>query len=152
MPAEPPPIHGNLGFLLMRLHGAVRESLTAALAAENLAPPEWGVLALVRAGAATPAALADGMGTSRAFVTRLLDCLEGKGHVERAANPADGRSVLVTLTESGAAVEARCAAISDAVNRAATAGLSASERARLGALLAVAVAALPARGCAAGPA
>lgn len=50
--------------------------------------------------------LADTLGTSVSATTRLVDGLERRGWLERCADPADGRRVLLRLTEAGT-VEAR---------------------------------------------
>lgn len=47
----------------------------------------------------TPAALARYLGITSASTTALLDRLEKSGHIVRAPNPGDRRSVLITATE-----------------------------------------------------
>ncbi len=78
----------------------------AAMAAEHgLEVPEADLLfTLRRAGAPyrlTPSALSRSLLVSSGTLTSRLDRLERKGLVERAANPADRRSVEVVLTEAG---------------------------------------------------
>jgi len=46
-------------------------------------------------------AFADGVGISRPTATGVLRTLEGRGWVRRRKDPADGRSVLVSLTRRG---------------------------------------------------
>jgi DNA-binding MarR family transcriptional regulator len=48
-----------------------------------------------------PSALADLQGVHPSLVTRQVRDLEDAGHVQVAADPADGRSCLVTLTPAG---------------------------------------------------
>ncbi len=51
-----------------------------------------------------------GFGHKRSTLTSLLDRLEGRGWIERAAHPTSRRLVLVRLTESGQAVAERVGA------------------------------------------
>ena len=53
-------------------------------------------------GAIRPSEIADLQGVHPSLVTRQVRELEGAGHVRVAADPADGRSCLVTLTPAGA--------------------------------------------------
>lgn len=48
--------------------------------------------------------LADHTGLESLYVSKLARGLEGAGFVRRAANPADSRSVQLTLTDEGRAV------------------------------------------------
>jgi DNA-binding MarR family transcriptional regulator len=54
-----------------------------------------------RHGPLTPSELAQRERVQRPTVTRMLARLEEDGIVERAADPADGRSFLVSLTPAG---------------------------------------------------
>jgi DNA-binding MarR family transcriptional regulator len=49
-----------------------------------------------------PSEIADIQHVHRSLVTRQVQDLEDKGHVQVTADPADGRSCLVTLTPAGA--------------------------------------------------
>jgi DNA-binding MarR family transcriptional regulator len=49
-----------------------------------------------------PSEIADLLGVHRSLVTRQVQDLGDKGYVEVTADPADGRSCLVTLTSAGA--------------------------------------------------
>lgn len=53
----------------------------------------------MREESVTPAALARYLGITSASTTALLDRLEKSGHITRAPNPADRRSVLIAATE-----------------------------------------------------
>jgi DNA-binding MarR family transcriptional regulator len=50
-------------------------------------------------GPSTPGTLAAGTGLSTGGVTVMLDRLEQAGYVKRAPNPADRRSVLVSVNQ-----------------------------------------------------
>lgn len=125
------PIAARLGFLVYRLHLALREAFEERLVSDGITPAEWGVLAHCREGVNTPGGLADCLGVNRAAVTRTLDRLEDAGLVTRTPNAADGRSCLVALTDAGERTAERAAAASDQVNSDYTAALSEVERAQL---------------------
>ena len=54
-----------------------------------------------RHGPLTPSELAELERVKRPTVTRTLGCLEREGLVERAADPSDGRSALVSVNAAG---------------------------------------------------
>lgn len=62
---------------------------------------------LHRLGSIPAKRLAAEEGLKPQSITRLVDALQDHGCVERAPNPADGREVLVSLTDRGRAVLAR---------------------------------------------
>lgn len=59
------------------------------------------VLFMLREGIASPAAIAQRLGISRAVVTGLLDRLEERGLIKREPDPADRRRLRVVMTTSG---------------------------------------------------
>src|SRR5918997_6091328 len=73
-------------------------------AGTDLSPSLTAALATVeRHGPLTPSELAGRERIQRPTATRVLARLEELGLVARAADPADGRSSLVTVTPAGAA-------------------------------------------------
>jgi DNA-binding MarR family transcriptional regulator len=69
---------------------------------------------------------------SQPALSRLVDRLAGRGLIERCPDPADGRGVLLTLTEDGRAVQRRIGRRhARSVARAMTAGLNPGELAEL---------------------
>ena len=58
-------------------------------------------------GAATASEIAKSTGTQLPTMSKILAKAEGLGHISRKANPDDGRSSIVELTESGLAEHAR---------------------------------------------
>ena len=92
---------GRLG----RLLGVVGPAIEAVFARHGLTTGEFDVLAaLRRAGepyTLTPSVLARTMMLSPAAMTNRLDRLEAAGHVDRALDPGNRRSMLVTLTAHG---------------------------------------------------
>ena len=74
-----------------------------------------------------PASLGDlhrSFGHKRSTLTAVVDRLEAKGYVERGANPADRRSVVVSPTAAGRPVARRARRAVNDVERAVAAALS----------------------------
>ena len=68
----------------------------------GFSPSQGAMLATIeRHGPLTPSELAQRERVQRPTVTRMLARLEDDGVVQRAADPADGRSFLVSLTPHG---------------------------------------------------
>lgn len=65
------------------------------------------VLFQIRQGVASPVALANRLGISRAVVTGLLDRLEQRGLVRREADPTDRRRLRLVVTPAGIAASQR---------------------------------------------
>ena len=111
----------------------------ATFARHGLDAPSFDVLAaLRRAGEPyqlTPTALMRTALVTSGAITQRLDRLEEKGLITRGRSEADGRAVVVTLTEAGR--EALDTALPDhlATERDMLAGLSAAERDQLAGLL-----------------
>ncbi len=132
---------GPMGLIgrLKRLQQVLSESQVRTFAEFGLNAANFDVLAtLRRAGppyALSPSALIEWTMVTSGTMTNRLDRLEAAGLIERRPNPADGRSAVVGLTETGArlidkAVEAHVATQQNLV-----AGLSPEERDALNALL-----------------
>src|SRR3954465_8279824 len=74
----------------------------AATEATGLAPPSVAALATIeRHGPMTPSEIADVERVKRPTITRTLGCLEREGLIDRAPDPADGRSALVAVNGAG---------------------------------------------------
>ena len=65
------------------------------------------VLFQIRNGAASPIALANRLGISRAVVTGLIDRLELRGLVRREGDPTDRRRLRLVVTPAGVAASER---------------------------------------------
>jgi DNA-binding MarR family transcriptional regulator len=100
---------------------------------------EVGVLAALRfAGPKqqlSPTRLFKGLMLSSAGITSRLDRLEQRGYVKRSRHPDDRRGVLVELTDSGRHVLEMAVNADTARERELMAGLNATERKALAALL-----------------
>jgi DNA-binding MarR family transcriptional regulator len=84
---------------------------------------------------ARPVELKERLHVPAQTVTGLLDALEKGGFVRRALNPSDRRSLLVELTESGAAlIDGLCPPLAE-IESACLSGLSPAELERLTAML-----------------
>ncbi len=58
---------------------------------------------IVREGSTTPSALAEKLMADKGLVSRAVRELEAKGLIERAPDPSDGRSIVLTPTDDGLA-------------------------------------------------
>ncbi len=79
-----------------------KEMIAHALAATDMLPEDYPFYVFVGAeGPWTPTGLAGRLGMPLSTVLFRLRRLERRGHAERAANPQDGRSFLIRLTDEG---------------------------------------------------
>lgn len=101
----------------------------------NLTAPQYQTLRLLWAKDGQPLKdLAQMNGCTPPTMTGIVDTLEKNGLVTRQPNPADRRSLLVTLTEKGIALEGRTPNL-DRIYAGCCVGLSAEDFRQLGALL-----------------
>jgi DNA-binding MarR family transcriptional regulator len=74
----------------------------AAAETTGLTPTSLAALATIeRHGPLTPSEIAEIERVKRPTITRTLGCLEREGLIDRAADPADGRSSLVSVNGAG---------------------------------------------------
>jgi DNA-binding MarR family transcriptional regulator len=74
----------------------------AAVETTGLTPTSVAALATIeRHGPLTPSEVAEIERVKRPSITRTLGCLEREGLIERAADPTDGRSSLVSINATG---------------------------------------------------
>jgi DNA-binding MarR family transcriptional regulator len=95
----------------------------------DLTLPETSALALLdRGGPTTPGALAKVEQISPQSIGATLGALEARGLVERQADPADGRRVVISITEAGtAALRIRRTARTEQLAQALSAGFTSLE-------------------------
>lgn len=92
----------HLGYLLRRVSNRVSNGFAKALQDKQVSVAEWVVLAEIHASPAIrPADLSSAIGMTRGAVSKILDKLEAKEWIARAATPADGRSQSLSLTRQG---------------------------------------------------
>lgn len=117
--------------LIPRLHRATH-AVALALAAEpelDVNQAEAHVLAHLRETRdARISELHRRFGHRRSTLTSVLDRLEERGLIERASDPDDRRSFVITLTADGRAVAARVHRLLAALERDALDGLSSAQR------------------------
>lgn len=96
---------------IVRLASIFQRRYREAFADEGLKEGDYGCLAALRRNGApyelTPTDLARSQMMTSGGMTAAIDRLEGRGLLERAANPLDRRGSLVRLTPSGVAVVER---------------------------------------------
>ena len=83
--------------------------LQLAMAEAPLTPGEFAVYSALRLmQPTTPTQLAGALGMKATTLSSVLVRMSRKGHLKRRRNPADGRSVILTLTASGVRVTEAC--------------------------------------------
>jgi DNA-binding MarR family transcriptional regulator len=111
---------------------ALRRAYDARLAGLDLKLSEAFLLGHVHThGPLTQTQLAEGLGIGRAATGSLIDALEGKGLVERAAHAGDRRVWLVATTERAGPVVAELTAVDVALREELWTGISRAERRQL---------------------
>ena len=83
--------------------------LQQAMADAPLAPNEFAVYSALRLlQPTTPSQLAVTLGMKATTLSSMLVRMSRSGHLKRRRNPADGRSVILTLTPSGVRITEAC--------------------------------------------
>ncbi len=126
----------HLGYWLRRVSNHVSGAFARALQMRHTSVAEWVVLCHVRERpGVTPGALAEALDLTRGAVSKIIDKLEAKNWIARAAKPDDSRAQLLSLTRHGGRVLPQLAKIAERNDREFFDGLSAGERAALRRLL-----------------
>ncbi|WIY00542.1 MarR family transcriptional regulator [Amycolatopsis mongoliensis] len=128
---EPDEVLDNLA----QVSFAVMAQLSQVAAAHELSLTQLRVLGILRDRTPKMAELATHLGLDRSSVSGLVDRAARRGLVAREASRDDGRSVRVGLTPEGRKLAAELTAEVARVMAPMTAGLSATDRTRLGVLL-----------------
>lgn len=90
--------------VITQLARELRTCLDQRFAEFGLTSQQAGILLHVSRGETSPRRLAQLLGTDTAGMTRLLDRLDAKRLVQRAPDSRDRRSIVITLTDEGAAL------------------------------------------------
>jgi DNA-binding MarR family transcriptional regulator len=128
------------GFLPYRLSVA-SNAVSARISASyrkrfGLKIPEWRLIAiLAEGGEMTPLAVGRSARIDKISVSRAAAAMIARGLVGQRANPEDGRSHLLSLTEDGVALYADVAPAALAMERDLLASLTVDERVQLDGLL-----------------
>lgn len=88
---------------LKRTTGMLARLLEPLFASSAIAEPEHDVLVVLRhrKGPVIARHVAEELGVSQAWVSRMLRKLEERGYVRREANANDRRAAIITMTDSG---------------------------------------------------
>ena len=121
---------------LVQVSFAVIAVLSRVAAEQDLSLTQLRVLGILRDRQPTMADLASYLGLERSTVSGLIDRAVQRGLVQKDADPADGRSVRVSLTERARRLESRMIAEIGELMAPLTDRLNTSERKRLTDLLA----------------
>ena len=122
--------------ILMATSRGMRRAYDTRLAGLDLKLSEAFLLGHVHTqGPLTQTQLAEGLGIGRAATGSLVDALERKGLVERAADAGDRRVWLVATTERAGPVVAELAAVDGALRNELWAGVTRAERRQLSEIL-----------------
>jgi DNA-binding MarR family transcriptional regulator len=124
---------------ILHLQETILRAVNAALAPHGLRYPDYAVLATLRVAGEpfrmSPSRLQATMLFTSGGVSNLLRRVEKKGYVRRLADPADGRGVLVELTQKGLTLAEAAMADHAATERRLCAMLDKDEQEILSALL-----------------
>src|ERR1700683_3707832 len=95
-------LNGHLGYFIRRVQVWVFQDFIRALAAIDISPAQFSVLAVISANPGlSQAELADTLGIERARLARLLHRLAGRGLIRRLKSSDDGRRHALQLTMQG---------------------------------------------------
>jgi DNA-binding MarR family transcriptional regulator len=129
-------LDASFGFLVNRLAVVLRKELEAELAAHYLTAPQWAVLMRLQDKDAWPQKeLGASLGMDKATVGGVIQRLEKRALIHRRRDDRDVRIWRVSLTAAGRQLAETTASYGEAVNKAALAGFSESERSALLTLL-----------------
>ena len=124
---------------ILYLQETILRAVNAALATHGVRYADYAVLATLRVAGEpyrmSPSRLQATMLFTSGGVSNLLRRVEKKGYVRRLADPADGRGILVELTEKGFALAEAAMADHAAVERRLCAMMNADEQDELAGLL-----------------
>lgn len=135
-PSSSTPYATSLAFLLSQVGAGSAEMFAERLAPLGLSPRAFGVLSnLASNGSQTQQQLADALGIHRNNMVALMDEMEAAGWARRHRSERDRRAFDVRLTRAGATLVSRVNRLIPTLDAALGAGMSASERETLVALL-----------------
>lgn len=131
--------HGDsLNEMFAAVARRLRHASMEALAPWQIAPSQLRAISLVATHEAIrPSELAEHLRITPRSVTEVVDGLEERGLVRRAADPDDRRATLITLTPSGAEVVRAVRAARAAEAEAIFGSLTVGDRAQLRRILAI---------------
>lgn len=111
-------LYEHLSFWQNRFNQIVHTTLERRLGALNVTVSQWSLMALLyHREADTVSDIARRIDLDPGAVTRLADRLQKKGYLRRASDPADRRSVILSLTRAGRKLVPDLAAAADENDR-----------------------------------
>jgi DNA-binding MarR family transcriptional regulator len=129
-------LYEHLSFWQNRFNQIVHTALERRLGALNTTVSQWSLMALLyHREADTVSDIARLVDLDPGAVTRLADRLQKKGYLRRASDPADRRSVILSLTRAGRKLVPDLAAAADENDRDFFGVLNEEERDQFQALL-----------------
>jgi DNA-binding MarR family transcriptional regulator len=129
-------LDAQIGFMLRQAHQR-HTTIFASLMVDDLTPTQWAALAkLNEIGPSSQNLLGRLTAMDAATVKGVIDRLTKRGFTKTKPDPADGRRLLVALTERGAALYERAKPRGARISRQTLEPLSVRERAELLTLLA----------------
>lgn len=121
-------IEDSLGFLLAKSYQRGFALFKKPLEKYNLTPKQFSLLAFLwKQDGLSQVQLSEKCQIDRTTVGGLLDRLETQGYVKRLPHPEDRRAYLISLTDTGKALQEELLAIAWTVSNVFTAKLSADE-------------------------
>lgn len=133
---RPPSLLALRSYLAGRVTKGLRAEVERVLAERELGTSDYGVLvALGDFGVLSQQQLADRLDADKSHVVRLVDQLEGRGLVTRAADPTDRRRHRIELTPAGRTLLRQLAPIVGRADEETLSALSNTERRTLTSLL-----------------
>lgn len=110
----PSDLEFHLGYWLRRVSNHVSGTFARALQRKQTSVAEWVMLRhLLEQPGTTPGELADALGLTRGAVSKVIDKLEAKKWITRAAKQEDHRVQLLSLTRQGRGILPELARIAD---------------------------------------
>jgi DNA-binding MarR family transcriptional regulator len=126
--SKPYVLDEQVGFLL-RQATQRHVGIFAKLIDADLTPPQFSALViLLQNGACSQNELGRRIATDGATIKGIIDRLSRRGLTQSAADPQDGRMLIVSLTEAGAALAARCIIAGGQISAATLAPLNTREQ------------------------
>ncbi len=123
------PFPRHTGYWISRLAGEIRTRVDRRLKEYELTRSQLSIVMPLHFGrASTAAELTRELGVDSTAVTRLVDRLEAKGWVQRAADPDDRRVQRIELTEQARARIPQMKALGDELEASFLDGVSAEDR------------------------
>jgi len=125
-----------VNFLLSNAQQTVHQHFKAKLAAYNVTPVQYGILAsLWKEDGQAPGQIAANLNLDSSTITGILDRMESKDLLKRMPDPSDRRALKVVLTEEGRALQEPIDKAIEEANREILEGFTERDRKLLGNML-----------------